>query len=90
MSNYPVLCYAPACGKTAAYKIASRWSDGVTQELKTYFLACPGCVDALFEQAKSKQAACRLAAEETLDPPDIFALVRGSRDRELSKRPSKK
>lgn len=86
MSLYPVLCYVPTCGKPAVFKIASRWSDGVTQELKTYFLACPACVDGLFEQAKTKQAACRLASGETLDSPDVFALARGTRDRELSKR----
>lgn len=89
MSSYPVLCYRPGCGRPAAFKIASRWSDGVTHELKTYFLACPACVDGLFEQARAKQAACRLAPGETLDPPDVFALARGTRDRELAKRPAK-
>src|SRR5262249_39941070 len=30
MSPYPVICYRPGCGRPALYKIAARWSDGVT------------------------------------------------------------
>ncbi|MFO0847363.1 MAG: hypothetical protein U0871_02225 [Gemmataceae bacterium] len=83
MSPYPVLCYAPGCGRPAAFKIAARWSDGVTHELKTYFLACPDCLPRLYASAKTKRAACRLAPGETLDPPAVYELTRGARDREL-------
>jgi len=31
-SPYPGLCYRPGCGLPALYKIAARWSDGITFE----------------------------------------------------------
>lgn len=86
MSSYPVLCYAPGCGRPAAFKIAARWSDGLTQELKTYSLACPACADGLLARAVAKQAACRLAPGESMDVAGVFALARGARDRELVRR----
>ena len=84
---YRVMCYAPGCPNEAAYKIAARWSDGVTSELKTYSLACPGCVSELFRAARVKKAACRLAAGESLGDPEVFELTRGRRDRQLVRRP---
>jgi hypothetical protein len=87
MSPYPVLCYANDCQQPADYKIAARWSDGVIGELKTYFLACPKCLGELYQTAKTKKAACHLAAGETLSDPMIYELVRGQRDRELVHRP---
>ena len=86
MSPYPVLCSAAGCGRPAHFKIAARWSDGVTHELKTYSLACPGCLAKLFAEARVKQTRCRLAAGETLDPPAIYELNRGARDQELVRR----
>jgi hypothetical protein len=83
---YPVLCYARGCSREAAYKIAARWSDGVTSELKTYFLACESCLPELFGTAKVKKAACRLAAGESLGDPQVFELTRGRRDRALVRR----
>jgi len=83
MPSYPVLCYAPDCGAEAEFKIAARWSDGVTGELKTYFLACTACLPSLFEQAKIKRDRCTLAAGESLDVPSIFRMSRGARDRQL-------
>jgi hypothetical protein len=86
MPPYPISCYRPGCDQPAVYKIAARWSDGVTGELKTYALACPGCLAQLFGQSRIKQAACRRAAGETLDPPGIYELARGQRDRQLVRR----
>jgi hypothetical protein len=86
MPPYPVLCYAKGCSREAAYKIAARWSDGITSELKTYFLACPECLAALYQSAKAKKAACRLAEGETLGEPGVFELTHGRRDRELVRR----
>jgi hypothetical protein len=86
MPPYPVLCYAPGCTSTAGYKIAAKWSDGVTNELKTYSLACPACLDALFAQSFAKRAACRLAPGESLDEPGIYELHRGGRDHDLKRR----
>jgi hypothetical protein len=87
MSPYPVLCYAPGCGRPARFKIAARWSDGTTEELKTYALACDECLEQLFATAGEKRAACRLAPGESLDPPAVYVLARGTRDRELVRRP---
>ena len=44
----------------AVYKVAARWSDGFTGELKTYSLACKGCLPDLFRQARTKRDRCRL------------------------------
>src|SRR5262245_14236271 len=86
LSSYPILCYRPGCGKTAAYKIAARWSDGITRELKTYALSCPDCLADSYRRARQKQAACRLAPGETLEVPAIFELARGKHDQELVRR----
>ena len=87
MPPYPVRCYAPGCGELAALKVAAKWSDGQTDELKTYALACPGHLPDLLAAARVKRAACRLAAGETLDEPGVYELSRGGRDRALVRRP---
>jgi hypothetical protein len=87
MSPYPVACYSPGCRNTALFKVAARWSDGVTHELKTYSLACAGCLPALYASAVAKWAACRLAPGEALDGPGVYELSRGDRDRDLRRRP---
>ncbi len=87
MPHYPVRCYAPGCPAEATFKVAAHWSDGLTDELKTYALACPDCLAALLAAARVKRAACRLAAGETLDEPGVYELSRGGRDRALARRP---
>ncbi|HEX3146552.1 MAG TPA: hypothetical protein VHR66_00525 [Gemmataceae bacterium] len=83
---YRVLCYAKDCENDAIFKIAARWSDGVTSELKTYSLACSKCVPVLFQDARIRKSACRLAAGESLGDPQVFEMIRGRRDRELLRR----
>src|SRR5262245_31938248 len=87
LSPYPVPCYAVGCSAPAVYKVAARWSDGVTHELKTYALACPACLPKLFAEAGKRRVACRLTVGETLDAPGIYELSRGTRDRGLTRRP---
>lgn len=87
MSPYPVVCYAVGCGAPAVYKVAARWTDGTTAELKTYALTCETCLAAQFALAVGKRTACRLTAGETLDAPGVYDLARGSRDRTLTRRP---
>jgi hypothetical protein len=87
MSPYPVLCYAPGCSAPAVFKIAARWSDGTTHELKTYALSCAACLPKLFAAAVAKRAACRLAPGESLEAPGVYELTRGARDRTLTRRP---
>jgi hypothetical protein len=86
MPSYPLRCYSSGCEELAAYKIAARWSDGVTQELKTYALTCSACLAEWFRRSRAKQAACRLAPGETLQSPGIYELARGSRDSQLVRR----
>jgi hypothetical protein len=86
MPPYSICCSHSGCGASAIYKIAARWSDGVTSELKTYALSCVGCLAEQFARSRAKQKACRLAAGETLEPPSIYELARGQRDRQLTRR----
>src|SRR5262249_16133952 len=83
MPPYPVLCYTAGWGQAAVYKLAARWSDGVTEELKTYGLSCAACLPDWLARSRQKQKACRLAVNETLEPPGVWELVRGARDRQL-------
>jgi hypothetical protein len=86
MPSYPVRCCSPGCEQLAVYKIAARWSDGVTGELKTYALTCAGCLREWFARSRAKQAACRRAPGETLEAPGIYETARGRRDQELVRR----
>ena len=83
MPAYRIQCYQPGCGKTAIYKIAARWSDGLTGELKTYALSCGACLPAWFATSRAKQATCRLAPGEVLEPPGVYHLTRGQHDQQL-------
>jgi hypothetical protein len=87
MSAYPVHCTRPGCVRPAVYKIAALWSDGATEELKTYALACAECLPAAYRVSRDKPSACRLAPGETLETPGIYVLTRGCRDRALQRRP---
>ena len=86
MPSYPVLCYRHGCDKLAAFKIAARWSDGLTHELKTYALSCASCLAEQYRRSCAKQKECRLTRGETLETPEIYELVRGQRDQHLSRR----
>jgi hypothetical protein len=85
MAHYPIYCYRPGCGQLAVYKIAARWSDGITEELKTYALCCGDCLPEWFRRSCDKQKACRRARGEILERPGIYQLHRGQRDRQLQR-----
>jgi hypothetical protein len=85
MPPYPLICFRAGCDRPAIYKIAARWSDGVTQELKTYALSCQGCLADLYAGSVKRQSQCRLSGNETLERPGIYQLVRGQRDRQLQR-----
>lgn len=85
--SYPIGCTHHGCQRLAVYKLAARWSDGATSELKTYALACAECLPALFRQCVEKNALCRRARGETLDPPAVYRLAAGQRDRHLERCP---
>src|SRR5260221_14025378 len=83
LKDYAIRCYGKDCPRPAVYKIAARWSDGVTSEPKTYSLCCEECLSERFRESRAKQVACRLTAGETLEPPGIFFICRGAHDYEL-------
>jgi hypothetical protein len=87
MSPYPIRCYTPGCDRLAVYKIAARWTDGLTHELKTYSLCCAECLPQAFSRGRAKQAACRLAPGEVLESPGIYRMERGQRDQKLHRLP---
>jgi len=84
---YEVRCTRSGCSRPAVYKIAARWSDGTTEELKTYALCCAECLPEAYRASRTKQQACRTARGETLEAPGIYLLIRGRRDRALERRP---
>ena len=86
MLSYPIRCTNEGCTDLAQYKIAARWSDGATRELKTYALSCSRCLTESFQRSRGKQAACRLAPNETLELPSIYEMSRGRRDAQLVRR----
>jgi hypothetical protein len=83
MPPYPIHCTRAGCARLAVYKLAARWSDGTTSELKTYALSCAECLPEAYRNSCVKQTACRLARGETLRTPGIYLLVHGQRDQEL-------
>ena len=87
MPSYEVRCTRPGCSRPAVYKIAARWSDGTTEELKTYALCCAECLPEAYHASREKQQACRTARGETLEAPGIYLLARGRRDQALERRP---
>jgi len=85
MPPYAIRCYRKGCPQPALYKIAARWSDGITKELKTYALCCAECLPGFYQQSVQKQKSCRTAGGETLEAPGIFLMERGQRDRQLTR-----
>jgi len=85
MPPYPLRCYKKGCERLAVYKIAARWSDGITSELKTYALSCAECLAEWYQVSRQKQAACRTTPGETLEPPGIYRIERGQRDKKLER-----
>ena len=77
MPPYPINCYTVNCNALAQFKVAARWSDGITHELKTYALCCQKCLAAHYRAALAKRERCRLAAGETLEKPAIFEMTAG-------------
>ncbi len=87
MPSYPIYCSSKDCKNLATYKIASKWSDGVVSELKTYGLCCEACVAKWFQVGRESFKRSRLIPNETLDQPGIYLLHRGERDQALQRLP---
>ena len=81
--DYPVICEGPTCRQLAVYKIAARWSDGQTSELKTYGLACEECLSEIYQESIKRQLTARTLPGEVGEHPGIYRLHGGDRDRDL-------
>lgn len=68
----------------AEYKVAARWSDGITSELKTYALVCLDCLPTQYRKAIEKRLSCRLTESETLDEVQVFDLKSAQSGKPLS------
>lgn len=79
MPPYPVYCYGKSCQALARYKIAARWSDGQTSELKTYGLACEACREMFLQHARDRYRLCRLLPGESVEEPAVFELLAAPR-----------
>ena len=69
------------------YKVAAVWNDGLTQELKTYFLSCESCLAGHFKLALEQDKTCRVAEGETISPPEIHERVATDSGTQLRRRP---
>ena len=78
---YRVTC--SECDLPAQFKVAARWSDGQTEELKTYGLCCQEHLAECFRRSRERQAACRLVPGEILEPPGIFERGTGPQQRRV-------
>ncbi len=87
MNPYKVICLNLGCSESAIFKIASRWSDGGAQDLKTYALSCKSCLANSFSHALIKHKNCRTFLGETLDLPMIFDLTSSKQSSQLVRRP---
>ena len=84
MCPYEARCDCPA-NAPAQYKVAARWSLGELSELKTYGLACDGCLGQVYADACRKRHACRLAEGESLEAPGVYRFQPRRRDAELER-----
>ena len=71
--RYQVVCQR--CGEPARLKVASRWTDGHTHELKTYTLVCRACVNDALTDARKRREACVTDHNEIIDAPEVFELT---------------
>lgn len=85
MFQYPLPCQHADCPRPAVYKIAARWSDGLTSELKTYALSCDTHLAELLAESRRRRQRTRTLPGELLEPPGIYQLTPGGRDRDLQR-----
>jgi hypothetical protein len=83
--HYRPICASPGCSEPAAFKIAARWSDGTSQELKSYGLVCERHRRDGIDRARHRSASLRLAEGEVVGPVAVFRLESGRRDSDLTR-----
>jgi hypothetical protein len=83
-------CYQPGCSslgcdRPASFKIAAAWSDGTSQELKNYGLACALHRESQLSAARARHEAHRRSDGESVGAVELYALRTGCRDVELTR-----
>lgn len=85
--EYVPSCSAQGCGQPAVYKVAASWSNGTSQELKCYGLACEAHRDGQLARAQANRKALVLAEGETVGAVGLYHFVAGKLDAELERLP---
>jgi hypothetical protein len=67
------------------YKIAAAWSDGTSQELKNFGLACDLHRELQLTAARTRYQALRHSDGESVGPVELYVLRTGCRDIELTR-----
>ena len=81
--RYQPACSSPGCDLPAVYKVAANWSDGTSQELKNYGLACEEHRQSALDAARKRRAALKLWDGETVGTISLYKIQPGRRDVEL-------
>jgi hypothetical protein len=85
--HYQPHCSYPGCDHPAIFKIAAPWSNGTSNELKNYGLACDEHRVTQLAVARSKREGLVLADGESVGRVSLYQLMPGLRDAELTKVP---
>jgi hypothetical protein len=85
MYSRDVLCSKPQCGKPATYKIASPWSYGKFNELKSYALACSDHFGDAFREAQQRCKLHPTSPEEKVGEIGIYRYEKGKHDKHLER-----
>jgi hypothetical protein len=85
--HYQPLCSSPGCERAAVVKVAAPWSDGTSDELKNYGLACAEHRAELLNRARSHREGLTLADGELIGKVGLYELSPGKRDKELVRLP---
>lgn len=85
MATQIVRCISPSCEENAVYKIASPWSDGVFNELKSFGFACADHLGPVFRAAEDRRKAYHPSPGEVVGEIGIYKYEQGKRDRQLQR-----
>ena len=72
MDAKQVPCSMPECRNTASYKIAAPWSDGLSEELTTYELACVDHFALAYRAAERRKYAYPPASADKVGEVGIY------------------
>jgi hypothetical protein len=85
MYTQDVLCSQSQCDKPATYKIATPWSYGRFNELKSYGLACSDHYGDAYREAQRRFKLHPPSSEETVGEISIYRFEKGKHDRQLER-----